>query len=690
VRKGLLLALVSAFALLVGSGVAQAAPPANDDFAAASPLAVGDEISAANLDATVEPGEPDPTGFSTSPSCPNLGAGANCGTSVWYTFQPSSTGEYTIETCDGGTDLNTILGVYTGTAVGSLTQVGANDLVPGCAGGYGEDGSRVTFAATGGTVYRVDLTGNDADQGSFYLRAYSGAAQPRPQPETVIARRASVATALNTLGTGPGVVSGPRHSASFALESAAGAGFECSLDGAAFSACTPPISYDSLASGSSHVFRARAILGGAADPTPAIERFTIDATPPDTVLTSGPSGALASQSAVWDFSGSERYGPGSSACAIDSMPSFQCINTASFADLCLGTHGFRTAALDSAANADPTPASAQVNVTVGPTCAAPTVGEPTSLFTSETGAVVVVPFDNKGAGANLRIDYGPTSAYGLRVEEGLKPSTASATKLGIPYLKPNTTYHFRILIATPFGQVSTPDLTLTTKPPSATRPSVANGTPAVTGEHAVSIPVSIDPGGVDASYRVLIAAGGPVTAVEPSIFDPGKVVPGGGAGAQPVVIQLVDLEPATTYHYRVAAEQVSGASTETLGPEGTFTTPPYPLAVPILSQRALRFRLRRSQVKIGKLNRSSKKLSVRVIGLPAKTKVTLKLIVGKSKQTARKKAKANGSARFKPALSKRIRKALLDETVKKLKLKVTAVTPNGGSDSVTLAKKLKG
>jgi hypothetical protein len=689
VKKGLLPALLGVVLLLIGPGVAQAAAPANDAFAAATPLAVGEEVSSSNLDATVEAGEPNPAGFSESNSCPNLAAGSSCGTSVWFDFQPALSGEYTIETCDGGTDLDTILGVYTGAAVGSLVQIGANDEVAGCAGGRGEDGSRVTFAAVGGTVYRIDLTGYGADQGSFYLRAYAGPAQARPQPDTAVVRRASVATVLNTLETGPGAGSGQRHSASFALASVAGAGFQCSLDGAGFSACATPVSYDGLAPGSSHVFMARAIAGGATDPTPAVARFTVDATPPGTNLTSGPTGGLASQEAAWTFSGSERYGPGFSACGLDSMPSFQCINTAKFEELCQGPHSFRAAAFDPAANADPTPATAQVNVSVGPPCAAPTVGTATSVFTTETGATVIFPFDNRGAGASLRLEYGPTTAYGMGIEMGEPPQSASAVKRGIQFLEPNTTYHFRVTITTPFGQASTPDQTLTTKPLESTRPSIANGTPTVTGEHAASIPVTIDPVGVDTYYRTLIAAGGPVSTTEPSLFHP-QAVPGGSAGPQPVVVQVVDLEPATTYHYRIAAEQNGGNSNETLGPEGTFTTPPFPSMIPISGPGTSRFKLRKGQVRVGRLTRKSKRLLVKVRGLPAKSKVKLRLTVGKSKQTARKKAKSNGRVTFRLTLAKRIRKALLDDTVKRFRLKVTALPFGQRPSSVTFTKRIKG
>ena len=77
--------------------MAQGAAPANDAFSAATPLAVGRGLE-------LEPGRDgrgrraQPAGFAASDSCLNIAAGANCGTSVWYTFQPASSGQYTIGT----------------------------------------------------------------------------------------------------------------------------------------------------------------------------------------------------------------------------------------------------------------------------------------------------------------------------------------------------------------------------------------------------------------------------------------------------------------------------------------------------------------------------------------------------------------------------------------------------------------
>src|SRR5262249_46360884 len=143
---------------------AQAAPPPNDAFADAQPLGVGEEISGTNLEATAEvPEEPEPAGVTKSTECVAIDEAPDCTASVWYTFEPASSGEYTIETCDLGTDIDSVIGVYEGATLATLTSKGAND--DACAGGYNENGSRVGFIATGGTLYHVEVDGYHGDEG---------------------------------------------------------------------------------------------------------------------------------------------------------------------------------------------------------------------------------------------------------------------------------------------------------------------------------------------------------------------------------------------------------------------------------------------------------------------------------------------------------------------------------------------
>ena len=73
-----------------------------------------------------------------------------------------------VETC--GSDFDTLLGVYTGTPVGSLTAVASND--DACGSGLTQ--SRVVFTATAGQTYRIAVDGYNngpgAAQGNVYLQ----------------------------------------------------------------------------------------------------------------------------------------------------------------------------------------------------------------------------------------------------------------------------------------------------------------------------------------------------------------------------------------------------------------------------------------------------------------------------------------------------------------------------------------
>ena len=126
--------------------------PQNDDFADAESLS-GLPVfqSGSNELGTKETGEPDH-------------AGNSGGHSVWYSWIAPNSGPVRVSTCSFE-DLDTVLAVYTGSAVGSVTQVAESDDSPSCEEGHSE----LVFDAVAGTAYRIAVDGNDGAAGDFEL-----------------------------------------------------------------------------------------------------------------------------------------------------------------------------------------------------------------------------------------------------------------------------------------------------------------------------------------------------------------------------------------------------------------------------------------------------------------------------------------------------------------------------------------
>ena len=144
--------------------------------------------------------------------------------------------------------------------------------------------------------------------------------------------------------------------ASFYFDATEQSTFECSLDDAAYTACSSPANYLGLSAGS-HTFRVRATdRVSNTDPTPAEQTWTTppDTTPPETTITSGPSGTTASSSATFEFGSNDE--PSTFACSLDGGAFAACSSPENYVGLGQGSHSFRVRATDAAGNTDPTPA----------------------------------------------------------------------------------------------------------------------------------------------------------------------------------------------------------------------------------------------------------------------------------------------------------------------------------------------
>jgi hypothetical protein len=687
----ILLALV--LAVLLGPAAAHAAAPSNDNFSGALSLPVGDQVMGNNVDATHETGEPTPAaGVLTESDCGSINDGPNCTTSVWYTFTPSSSGSYIIETCDLGTDVDTVLAVYTGSTLGTLNEVPSGSNDDSCAGGPGDNGSRVTIAATGGTTYYVEVAGYAAAQGTFWLRSYAGSSPvAAPEPDTLLERDSSLAQA--TEDGGP-PLDGPRHSGSFAFTSDEdGASFECSLDGAAFTVCHSPMSFDGLSG--THTFSVRSIVGGDTDPTPASAVFSVDGTPPETSFINVPSDPTGNPSVSFDLHSSERSWFDTFACALDAQqPIPECDSSDQDSSLCNGPHTFSAAAVDMANNVDATPVTTSFTETGGSSsCTTPNLSVSTASE-SPTDEDIQASVNVHGDGGTRVVDYGTTSSYGFSRTDNVFPGSTDANAT-LSYLTPGTLYHYRVTLTTSVGTVTTGDATFTTAAAGSAVPTASLGTPVVVGIHAVAFPVTADSGSPPGSVGVFLD-NAPVQPNQSPNFYALEGSPG-GVGPFNTTVDVVDLDPGT-YRARAFVNQSGPGGMDAVSPEITFTVtapagppatspPPLPAVHP--------FKLRKGFVHVLRIRHGSKAITLVISHLPPNTSVgvTVNASVRASalKFLVRGKAKANklGVARVKMKLSRKARKVLRSKRTKSLSIKVRVKPPGQSASSVTLKPKLK-
>jgi len=150
-------------------------PPANDNFVSAQIVTgCSGSVTGTNVGATHESGEPN-----------HLPDGSGGTHSVWYQWQAPVSAGVTIDT--SGSNYDTALAVYTGTAVNNLVAIAKNDDVnPGII-----QTSIVTFNAVAGTVYKIAVDGFDGgdggDSGSIKLNwNESNCSVTGPAPQIVL------------------------------------------------------------------------------------------------------------------------------------------------------------------------------------------------------------------------------------------------------------------------------------------------------------------------------------------------------------------------------------------------------------------------------------------------------------------------------------------------------------------------
>ena len=154
--------------------------PANDSFENRAVL-VGATASStgASQNATAQPGEP-------------AHAGSPAARSVWWTWTASAAGVVTVSTV--GSSFDTVLAVYTGTAVTNLTAVVGNDDAGGART------SQATFNAIAGQAYQIAVDGYGGVAGDVALSLSLAGGGAGPANDSFAS--AAVLTGASTSATG--------------------------------------------------------------------------------------------------------------------------------------------------------------------------------------------------------------------------------------------------------------------------------------------------------------------------------------------------------------------------------------------------------------------------------------------------------------------------------------------------------
>lgn len=123
--------------------------PSNDAFSAARSLSgTSGNATGWNYNATAETGEP-------------LHAGIVGGRSVWWQWTAPATGTLALDT--NGSDFDTLLGLYSGTAVSALTAIASNDNATG------KTSSALSAHVVQGTTYHIAVDGKAGASGAVTL-----------------------------------------------------------------------------------------------------------------------------------------------------------------------------------------------------------------------------------------------------------------------------------------------------------------------------------------------------------------------------------------------------------------------------------------------------------------------------------------------------------------------------------------
>jgi hypothetical protein len=220
-----------------------------------------------------------------------------------------------------------------------------------------------------------------------------------------------------TITSGP---SGPTNDSTPTFEfssNESGSTFECRFDSDAFGACSGGDSHTpaSPLSEGPHTFEVRATDPVGNTGAPVSRDFTVDTTPPNTTITSGPAGGSTTNDPTPTFGFSSSGGGSGFQCQVDGGGFSACNSPFTTGALDDGQHTFQVRATDNAGNADTSPASRTFTVDTTPPNTTIDSGPVEGSTTNDSTPTFDFSSNEGGSSFQCRIDggaFGPCSGPG--------------------------------------------------------------------------------------------------------------------------------------------------------------------------------------------------------------------------------------------------------------------------------------
>jgi NHL repeat-containing protein len=210
-----------------------------------------------------------------------------------------------------------------------------------------------------------------------------------------------------------------------------------------------------------------------------------------------------------------------------------------------------------------------------------TIGEAQSII--QTSATLSGTVNPEGAETTYYFEYVSEAGYQAALARGAanpyaEAETTAPVNAGSSYaeetiaptlisgLLPGETYHYALVATNRFeAQATTLPRTLTTLP--GTPPTVTTGAASAISQNSATLSGTVSTNSLQTEYGFEIGT-------EPGNYGPATGLGSiGGALSETVTVTVNELQPGTTYYYRVTARSADGAS---YGEPETFATPGFP------------------------------------------------------------------------------------------------------------------